>query len=235
MPSTNSVAISVDCDSSTVTTPSLPTRSKTLAIKSPISLSLAEIEATSFKFDLVIFWDLFSRELTTHSTALSMPRFKTKGLAPALTAEKPSATMAWARTVAVVVPSPATSFVLEATSCIRLAPIFSNSSLSSIYLATVTPSLVITGEPKPLSKTTFRPFGPSVTLTAFAILSTPRLSDSRASFLYSICFAIISDTNYELHANDTNKYSRTIRVIRVHLCIGVELIYNCQYVFVFND
>lgn len=41
-----------------------------------------------------------------------------------------------------VVPSPATSLVLEATSCTRRAPRFSNLSLRTIDLATVTPSEV---------------------------------------------------------------------------------------------
>jgi hypothetical protein len=40
---------------------------------------------------------------------------------------------------------------------------FSTASLSSISLATVTPSLVIVGEPNFLSMTTFRPLGPRVT------------------------------------------------------------------------
>ncbi len=53
--------------------------------------------------------------------------------------------MAWARTVAVVVPSPATSEVLEATSRTICAPMFSSALPSSISLATVTPSLVMVG------------------------------------------------------------------------------------------
>src|SRR5215471_8611932 len=58
---------------------------------------------------------------------------------------------------------------------------FSNLSSSSISLATVTPSLVIRGAPKDLSSTTLRPFGPSVTFTALARMSTPRNMRSRAS------------------------------------------------------
>src|SRR5215468_10603534 len=58
---------------------------------------------------------------------------------------------------------------------------FSNLSASSISLATVTPSLVIRGAPNDLSRTTLRPFGPSVTLTALARISTPRSILSRAS------------------------------------------------------
>ncbi len=50
------------------------------------------------------------------STAFSMPRFISIGLAPETTARRPSLKMASARTVAVVVPSPATSLVLLATS-----------------------------------------------------------------------------------------------------------------------
>ena len=53
--------------------------------------------------------------------------------------------MASASTVAVVVPSPATSLVLLATSRTIWAPMFSNGSSSSISLATVTPSLVMVG------------------------------------------------------------------------------------------
>ena len=59
-------------------------------------------------------------------------------------------TIAWASTVAVVVPSPAMSLVFEATSRTICAPMFSNLSSSSISLATVTPSLVMRGAPKRL-------------------------------------------------------------------------------------
>ena len=52
-----------------------------------------------------------------------------------------------ARAAAADLPSPATSFVAEATCLIRLAPIFSNLSFNSIARATVTPSLVILGPP----------------------------------------------------------------------------------------
>jgi len=81
--------------------------------------------------------------------------------------------MLWARTVAVVVPSPATSLVLEATSRTIWAPRFSTLSFSSISLATVTPSLVMVGEPNFFSRTTLRPFGPRVILTVSASLLTP--------------------------------------------------------------
>jgi hypothetical protein len=46
-------------------------------------------------------------------------------------------------------------------------------TLHCTSLATVTPSLTILGEPYLLSKTTFLPFGPSVTPTRSASLLTP--------------------------------------------------------------
>ena len=84
---------------------------------------------------------------TTHATAMSMPRRKSIGFMPAATALAPSCTIACANTVAVVVPSPAWSLVREATSLTICAPMFSNLSVSSISLATVTPSLVRRGAP----------------------------------------------------------------------------------------
>ena len=45
----------------------------------------------------------------------------------------------------------------------------------------VTSSFVMRGAPKLLSSTTLRPFGPSVTFTALARMSTPRSMRSRAS------------------------------------------------------
>src|SRR5690606_31713356 len=105
------------------------------------------------------------------------------GFMPAATAFSPSRTMACASTVAVVVPSPASSLVREATSRTICAPMFSNLSDSSISLATETPSLVMRGAPKDLSMTTLRPLGPSVTLTASARMLTPLSIRSRASVL----------------------------------------------------
>src|SRR3954447_13580017 len=105
--------------------------------------------------------------------------------------------MASARTVAVVVPSPATSLVLEATSRTMRAPMFSYLSSSSISLATVTPSLVTVGEPKLFCRMTLRPLGPSVTLTARASLDTPRRIASRASWSNAICFAAILSPSAE--------------------------------------
>ena len=92
--------------------------------------------------------------------------------------------------MAVVVPSPATSDVLLATSRTICAPIFSTGFFSSISLATVTPSFVIAGEPNFLSKMTLRPWGPSVTFTASASWLTPRRIACRDCSPYTICLAI---------------------------------------------
>src|SRR5512147_2257514 len=67
---------------------------------------------------------------------------------------------------------------------------FSRGSLSSISFATVTPSLVMRGEPNFLSRTTLRPLGPSVTRTASARRLTPRRMAWRESSPYVICFDI---------------------------------------------
>src|SRR5688572_634747 len=98
--------------------------------------------------------------------------------------------MACARTVAVVVPSPATSDVLLATSLTIWAPMFSSASFKSISFATVTPSLVIVGDPNVLPRMTLRPFGPSVTLTASARLLIPRNIARRDASPYVIWLAI---------------------------------------------
>src|SRR5208337_301328 len=97
--------------------------------------------------------------------------------------------MARARMVAVVVPSPATSDVLEATTLTSLAPMFSNGSLSSISFETVTPSLVTSGPPNDLLRMTFRPVGPSVEPTALARVSTPPSILRRPASEKMSCFA----------------------------------------------
>ncbi len=169
-------------DSSTVITPSLPTLSIASAIRSPIAGSAAEMDATWAISSLEsTSLACFSIDFTTASTAFSMPRFSAIGLAPAATFFIPPLTMARASTVAVVVPSPATSFVFVATSLQSWAPMFSHGSSSSTSLAIVTPSFVMVGAPHFLSSTTFCPLGPSVMATASASLSTPASSERRAS------------------------------------------------------
>ena len=81
--------------------------------------------------------------------------------------------MAADRMVAVVVPSPAVSLVLDAAWRTSLAPMFSTGSSNSTSRATVTPSLTILGDPYLVSRTTLRPLGPRVTPTTEASLSTP--------------------------------------------------------------
>ena len=149
----------------------------------PISVSpLAEIVPTwAVSASVVILRVRLANSATTADTAMSTPRFRSIGFMPAATALAPSRTMDCASTVAVVVPSPARSLVLVATSRSICAPMFSNLSASSISLATVTPSLVMRGAPKLLSMTTLRPLGPSVTFTASARMSTPRSMRWRAS------------------------------------------------------
>src|SRR6476620_3024875 len=183
MPSTTSSSVWMPLASSTVITPSLPTFCIASAIILPISISpFAAIAPTcAVSAGVVIFLVLFFSSSATAATAWSMPRFRSIGFMPAATALAPSRTIAWASTVAVVVPSPAMSLVLEATSRTICAPMFSILSESSISLATVTPSLVMRGAPKLLSSTTLRPFGPSVTFTASARMSTPRSMRWRAS------------------------------------------------------
>ena len=173
-------------------TPSFPTFSIASAIKAPISGSLfAEIEAM-FLMSAASFTGLefFLISSTATATALSIPRLISIGVMPAATDLNPSRTSAYARTVEVVVPSPASSFVFEATSRTNCAPIFSYGSASSISFATETPSFVIVGAPYFLSSITIRPQGPSVTFTAFAICSTPESNFLRASSLNINCFAI---------------------------------------------
>src|SRR5581483_4155349 len=184
MPSTNSSSMPKVFDSSTVTTPSLPTLSSASARTSPICGSAAEIAATcaiSSRDSTSLAWFLMAS--TAAATAFSIPRLSPMGLAPAATLRMPWRTIARASTVAVVVPSPATSLVLVATSLASWAPMFSHGSSSSISLAIVTPSLVIVGAPHFLSRTTLWPLGPSVSATVSASLLTPASSERRASSL----------------------------------------------------
>jgi len=179
-------------DSSTVITPSLPTLSIASAIISPIVASAAEMDAVAAICSLVsTFFAIAPSSATTAATAFSIPRLSAIGFEPAATLRKPSRTSAWANTVAVVVPSPATSSVFLATSLTSSAPIFSHGSSSSISFAIETPSLVIVGAPHFFSRTTLRPRGPRVTLTASARTFIPRSRPRRASSLKAICFAIV--------------------------------------------
>ena len=148
IPSTTDKFVSIVFDSSTLMTPSLPILSIASAINWPTLGSAEEIAPTWAMASVVstgVENDFISS--TTILTASSIPFLIITGFAPAAIFFKPSLTIAWAKIVAVVVPSPATSFVLIATSFKSWAPIFSYLSSSSISLAMVTPSFVIKGAP----------------------------------------------------------------------------------------
>src|SRR2546425_2143388 len=205
MPSTTSSWVSRPFASSTVMTPSLPTLLIASAMISPMVASLfAEIVPTcAISFCSLVGLESALSSLTMAPTALSMPRLRVIGSCPAATILSPSVKIARASTVAVVVPSPATSEVLEATSFTIWAPMFSNLSSSSISFATVTPSLVTLGGPKDFSRTTLRPRGPSVTVTASARTFTPRRILSRASWLNFTSLAAMAFSSSALdHAED---------------------------------
>ena len=137
-----------------------------------------------------------SISLTNWLIVFSIPLRTATGFAPAATFLRPSLIIDWAKTVAVVVPSPAISLVLDATSWINLAPVFSRGSSSSMSLATVIPSLTIWGAPNFFSNKTFLPFGPIVILTASARVFIPRsrerLDLSSNSTILAMYFLLIT-------------------------------------------
>ena len=135
--------------------------------------------------------DIFCKLSTATVTALSIPLLRSIGFIPAATHFKPSFNIDCATTVAVVVPSPATSEVCDATSLTICAPMFSNLSFNSISFATDTPSLVTVGAPKDLSRTTLRPLGPKVVFTALARMLTPATSFFLALSPNFTSFAVI--------------------------------------------
>src|ERR1700757_4349135 len=98
---------------------------------------------------------------------------------------------------------------------------FSSESWSSISLATVTPSLVIVGEPNFFSMTTLRPFGPSVTLTASASLLTPLRIDWRASSPYVIRFAMLVSLSFDDREHFVFAKNRVLDVIELDVGAGV--------------
>src|SRR3954451_13903491 len=62
----------------------------------------------------------------------------------------------------------------------------------------LTPSLVMVGAPHFFSRTTLRPLGPSVTLTASASVFMPRSRPRRASSLKAIVLAIRDSSPFRL-------------------------------------
>jgi len=105
----------------------LPTLAIASAILAPISLLPAEIVATwDISSEVLIGLANFFTSVTTFSTAVKISLCMLMGSTPAATAFIPSEIIAEESRVAVVVPSPDTSLVLEAASLIIWAPIFSN-------------------------------------------------------------------------------------------------------------
>ena len=148
MPCTTSSSVFMDLPSSMEMTPLSVTFSMASATRAPTSSLPEEIVATLAICSLPETGELMPfRASTAVSVAFFMPLRRTIGFAPAARFFMPSLIIACARTVAVVVPSPATSFVLVATSLRSCAPMFSNASVSSISFAIVTPSFVISGAP----------------------------------------------------------------------------------------
>ncbi len=100
MPSRQPDSVSTSLASSTVMTPSLPTFCIASAIIAPTSLSpLAEMVPTCATSSEVL--------IVRARASRSISRFRSIGFMPAATDLAPSRTIDWARTVAVVVPSPA--------------------------------------------------------------------------------------------------------------------------------
>ncbi len=192
IPSTTSRSSLIPLASSTVMTPSLPTLSIASAMRSPIILSeFAEIVATcAISFLSLTSLEIFLSSSMIAADALSIPRLTSIGLAPAVMFLSPSLKIECANTVAVVVPSPASSAVFEATSFTSCAPMFSRVSLSSISRATETPSFVICGAPYDFCMSTLRPLGPMVTFTASASFVTPSKRPFLALSEKNISFAI---------------------------------------------
>jgi hypothetical protein len=129
--------------------------------------------------------------LTAVSSPRSSPRFKSIALAPAATLRTPSAKIACARIVAVLVPSPTASPVFSAAWRSICAPRFSSASSSSISLAMVTPSLQTTGGPHFFWINTDFDFGPNVMRTASASWLAPRRTFSRAAERNRTCLAVM--------------------------------------------
>ena len=192
-PSTTSSVVSVPFASSTEITPSPPTFSTAPATISPMAGSLwAEMVATCTRSR----WEATERDwarsaATAALSPRSMPRLRSMALAPAATLRTPSANMAWASSVAVVVPSPTASPVRSAAWRIMRTPRSSSGSESSSSLAMVTPSLHTSGRSQRRPMRTHFDFGPSVTRTASARAVAPRSTASRAWASKSRCLAVM--------------------------------------------
>ena len=193
MPSTTSSTVSVVFDSSTVIAPSPPTFSMASATSSPMRASLcAEMVATcAFSLRVLTLRDMPFNASTAARSARSSPRLMSIALAPAVTLRTPSAKIAWARSVEVLVPSPTASAVFSAACRSICAPRFSSGSRRSNSLAMVTPSLHTSGAPHFFWIRTDLDFGPRVTRTASASWVVPRRIFSRAAERNRTCLCVM--------------------------------------------
>src|SRR5688572_18849954 len=104
---------------------------------------------------------------------------------------------------------------------------FSKGSLSSISLATVTPSTETIGAPHFFSRSTARPRGPRVTFTARASCFTPRRIASRASWSNAILLAAMASPFSGLSVNDREDFvfgqNKVLLAVELHFRAGVSV------------
>ena len=178
-------------------------------ISSPISLSSpAEMVATFTMSPSVTGFARAFSSSSKNAVVFSIPFRSATGFTPAATTFIPSFTNAWVSTVAVVVPSPAISFVLDATSFSSCAPAFSKGFDRLISFAIIIPSFTMLGLPPAFSRTTLRPFGPIVIRTASARALTPLARDCRESSLNETSLAIDPCTETAIGVVATTKLPR---------------------------
>ena len=135
MPSTTSNSVSIPFDSSMV----IRRHCRLFSIASAMYFpNLFTTRRHSTNLCMASFESTMEEMLCSSSTAtlvaISIPRRIPNGFAPAVTVFSPSRTIACVNNVAVVVPSPAMSFVFEATSETSFAPYFRNDHLVRFLL-----------------------------------------------------------------------------------------------------
>ncbi len=160
----------------------------------PISSFCAEMVATcSSSLSSLTGIAIRSSSLVMALTAFSMPIRRLMEDAPATMFLWASDAMAYPRTVAVVVPSPAWSLVLLAASFNNSQPIDSNRSFKTVSRLTPTPSWITIGGPYSLQIATLVARGPRVEPTASVRVFAPRRTASRASIsnLNSLAISVV--------------------------------------------
>ncbi len=151
------------------------------AISSPMTASAAEMEATwpiSERSSTFLAWLLMFS--TAAATAASMAALQPGARRRRPRCAGPSWTMAWASTVAVVVPSPAMSLVLMATLADQLGAHVLVGVLELDLAGDRHPVVGDGRDAQLLLQDHVAAAGPRVTLTELASLSTPASSDRRA-------------------------------------------------------